>query len=112
MIMVIRSVMFATTRAMGALGLGGVILWQVAAHSGAQTGAACVHVSAPNTVVTVDGLVYHVATLWDSPIVIELRPGCHKLQAFRDGQMIDEREFTLGMGEETVLVPGDGRSVE
>jgi hypothetical protein len=107
MIMVIRSVMFATIKAMGALGLGGVILWQVAAHSGAQTCTAYMHMLGPNMVVTVDGLAYHVATPWESPIVIELRPGRHKLQAFRDGQMIDEREFTLGMGEETVLVPGD-----
>jgi hypothetical protein len=107
MIIAIRSVVFATTKAMGTLGLGGVILWQVAAHSGPQTGAACVHVSAPNTEVIVDGLAHHVETLWNSPIVVELRPGRHKLSVFHEGQVIDEREFTLGVGEEIVLVAGD-----
>jgi hypothetical protein len=107
MLVVIRSVMVATIKVVGTIGLGGVILWHVADHSGAQTSTACVHVWGPNMVVTVDGREYDAATLSDSPLVIELGPGRHKLQAFRDGQMFDEREFTLGMGEETVLVPGD-----
>jgi hypothetical protein len=103
----IRRVMLAMTKVVGALGLGGTIIWHVAAHSIVQKGLACVHVSAADVDVTVDDISYHIETLWESPIVFELGPGRHKLKMCRDGRVVDEQEFTLGMGEETVLAMGD-----
>ena len=40
----IRSMMFVIGKGIGAFGLGGVILWQVAVHIGPQNGVAYVHV--------------------------------------------------------------------
>jgi hypothetical protein len=107
MLIAIRRVMLAMTKVVGALGLGGTIIWHVGTHSSVQKGLACVHVSAPDVDVTVDDTSYHVETLWESPIVFELGPGRHKLEMSRDGRVVDEQEFTLGMGEEAVLAMGD-----
>ena len=107
MLIATRRVMLAMTKVVGALGLGGTIIWHVGAHSSVQKGLAYVHVSAPDVDVTVDDMSYHIETLWESPIVFELGPGRHKLKMCRDGRVVDDQEFTLGTGEETVLALGD-----
>ena len=96
--------MLAITKGIVWLGLGGAILWQVAIHSGTQDGVAYVHVSAPNVEIMVDEVEYRVEILWETPIVCELRPGCHTLRMTRNGRLVDEQEFTLGIGAETVLM--------
>jgi hypothetical protein len=100
----IRSMMFVIGKGIGAFGLGGVILWQVAVHIGPQNGVAYVHVSTPNVDVMVDDVAYHIETLWETPIVCELRPGHHVLRMCRSGRSLYEQEFSLGIGQEIVLV--------
>jgi hypothetical protein len=102
-----RSLMVAISKAICALGLGGVILWHVAVHSDARKGTAIVHVSAPDVDVVVDDVAYHVETMWDSPVVCQLRPGSHKLRMIRDARVVYEESFTLGAGEDRVLAAGD-----
>ena len=107
----IRGTMFLISKGIVAFGLGGVILWQVAVHIGPQNGVAYVHVSTPNVDVMIDDVPYHIETLWVTRIVCELRPGPHKLRMCRGGRMLYEQEFTLGIGQEIVLMawepPGD-----
>jgi hypothetical protein len=105
MLIPIRSVILAITKGIGSLSLGGVILWQVAVHSGFQNGIAYVHVLTPNVEILVDDVEYHVETLWETPIVCELRPGRHTLRMTQNGRVLDEQEFTLGVGQEVVLPP-------
>ena len=64
---------------------------------------AYIHVVPPAVDVTVDGQTYRVETLWDSPIVCELRPGRHLLRMLRSERVLFEQEFTLDPGEEVVL---------
>ena len=103
MLIPIRSVILAITKGIGSLGLAGVVLWQVAIHSGFQNGIAYVYVFTHHVEIIVDDVEYHVATLWETPIVCELRPGRHTLRMSQNGRVLDEQEFTLGVGEEVVL---------
>jgi hypothetical protein len=103
MLISIRSMILAIAKGIGALGLGSVILWQVAIRSGCQNCVAYVHVSTPNVEVMVDDMEYHVETLWETPLVCELRPGRHVLRMSRSGRVLYEEEFTLGKEEEIVL---------
>jgi hypothetical protein len=98
-----RTFQFATVKTFAALVLGGVFLWQVGAHSGPPNGIAYVHVTTPEVDVMVDDETYHVKTLWDSPIVCELRPGKHVLRMTRNGQTLYEEEFTVKASNEVVL---------
>jgi hypothetical protein len=110
MLITIRSVLFMIAKGMGAFGLGGLILWQVAASSGGLNGLANVHVTTANVDVTLDDVQYHVETLWDSPIVCELSPGHHMLRMLRNGQVLYEEELTLGVRQEVVLVAWEPRN--
>ena len=95
--------MLATTKALGALALGGMILWNVAQRSGFQKCLAYVHVSTTDVEVTIDDDAYHIDSLAQTPIVCELRPGQHMLQMARDGRVVFEQAFHLERGEEIVL---------
>ncbi len=101
--MTIRSLIFALGKVIGALGLGGLILWQVVIHIGPQYGIAYVHVPKPNVDVMVDDERYHIETIWDTPIVCELSPGPHVLSMSRSGRVVYEENFSLGVGQEVVL---------
>ncbi len=65
------------------LALGGAILWQVVEHCGPAKGIAYVHVVKTQVNVTVDEETYWVETLWDSPIVCELRRAATFCGCFR-----------------------------
>jgi hypothetical protein len=101
--MLIRSLLFMIVKAIGALALGCAILWQVTEHCGSLKGVAYVHVSQPQVDVTVDDETYWVETLWETPIVCELRPGRHMLRMLQSGRVLFEQEFTLDAGQEVVL---------
>jgi hypothetical protein len=90
-------------RAIAGLALAAVVLSQVAAHSGPPNGTAYVHVSSPEVEVILGGRAYQVRSLWDSPIVCELRPGTHTLKMSRNGITLHEEEFTIRAGDEVVL---------
>ncbi len=95
--------LLATIKAVGALALGGVILGNVARHSGTQKGVAYVHISEANVDVTIDDDAYHVDSLAETPIVCELAPGGHTLQMARGGRIVFEQAFRLDAGKEIVL---------
>jgi hypothetical protein len=100
----IRSMIFALCKGIGALGLGGAILWQVVIHIGPQHGIAYVHVSTRNVDVMIDDEKYHIETLWESPITLEQSPGAHVLRMSRRGQLLYEENFSLGVGQDIVLI--------
>jgi hypothetical protein len=100
---IIRSTIVALLKGIGAFGLSGLILWQVVIHIGPQYGIAYVHVPKPNVDVMVDDANYHIDTVWDTPIVCELSPGAHILRMRRDGRVVYEENFSLGVGQEIVL---------
>src|SRR5438105_3831655 len=106
--MVIQTLCVALARRVGALVLGGIILWQVAEHSGLQRGRAIVHVSRPKADVLVDEARYAVETLWETPIVCDLRPGRHTVRMLRSGRIVYEEPFTIAAGEELILSAWDG----
>ena len=103
MLILIRSFLLATTKAVVGLALGSAILWQVAMHSGPPNGTAYIHVASDQVDVIVDKTTFHVASRWALPIVCELRPGKHTLQMTRNGKMLYEEEFSLNAGGEVVL---------
>ena len=72
-----------------------------------QNCVAYVHLSTPNVDVLVDDVEYHVETLWETPIVCKRAPGTHMLRMRRSGRVLYEQEFTLGIGQEIVLVAWD-----
>ena len=106
--MLIQTLCMAFARRVGALLLGGVILWQVSVHCGATQGRAIVHVSTPKVEVAVDGARYRIETLWDTPIVCDLRPGRHTVRMFQSGRVAYEEEFTVAAGQEVILTAWDG----
>jgi hypothetical protein len=106
--MLIQTFAFSMARRVGALLLGGIILWQVVDRCGATRGQAIVHVSMPQVEVRIDDQAYWVETLWATPIVCELRPGHHRLRMLRSGRVLYEEEFTLAAGEERILAAWDG----
>jgi hypothetical protein len=106
--MIIPSLCVSITRWVGAFLLGGVILWQVAEHSGPSAGRAIVHVVTPRVDLTVDETTYQVESIWMSPIVCELRPGRHTVRMFREGRLLYEEDFLLKAGEEMILTAWDG----
>jgi hypothetical protein len=112
--MLIQSFFLSMAKPVVGVVLGGVILWQVAEHSGSRHGRAIVHVSMPGVEVTVDNAPYWVESLTETPIVCELTPGRHLVQMHRDGLVLYREEFTVICGEEIILAAwdgyGDGRS--
>ncbi|HZW30868.1 MAG TPA: hypothetical protein VFF52_09195 [Isosphaeraceae bacterium] len=104
----IRILLVRALRETGSLALGGTILGLVAHHCGPQEGVADIHVSTPGTDVTVDDAEYHVATLWETPIVCDLSPGPHLLRMCRGGRVVFEQEFWLAPGQEVVLSDWEG----
>jgi hypothetical protein len=99
----IRSVVFGMVKGVGALALGGAILWQVTEHCGPANGIAYVHVAKSKVNVTVDDQTYWVEKQWEPPIVCELRPGRHVLRMLESGRVLFEQEFALEPGQELVL---------
>jgi WD40 repeat protein len=107
-VMMIQTVCLALAKRIGAVALGSVILWQVSVHSGASKGRAIVHVATPAVEITVDDARYWIETLWDTPIVCDLRPGCHRVRMVRDARVVYEEEFTIAAGQELILSAWDG----
>ena len=103
MLTLIRSRVFGMVKGVGAFVLGGAILWQVLEHCGPSKGIAYVHVAKPQVNVMVDDERYWVESLWETPIVCELRPGRHMLRMLQSGRVVFEQEFTLEPGREVVL---------
>jgi hypothetical protein len=58
----------------------------------------------PNFEVTIDDIEYHIASLYDCPLVCDLQPGRHMLRMLRSGQVLYEEAFTLSCDEEVVLI--------
>ena len=106
--MLIQTLCVALAKRVGALLLGGVILWQVSVHSGPTKGQAVVHVSVPKVEVTVDQARHWIETLWDTPIVCDLHPGRHTVRMYRSGRVVYEEEFTIAAGQELILTAWDG----
>ena len=106
--MLIRSISFSTAQWVGSLLFGSVILWQIADHSGSTKGRAIVHVVESGVEVKVNDARYWVETLWESPVIFELTPGRHTARMNRAGRVVYHEEFTLGRGEEIILMACDG----
>jgi hypothetical protein len=106
--MLIQAYGLALVRRVGALLLGGVILWQIAEHCRSTNGQVIVHVAMPQVHVAVDDATYWVENLWESPIVCDLRPGRHRVRMLRNGRVLYQEEFTLAAGEERILTAWDG----
>jgi hypothetical protein len=85
-----------------------MILWQVAERSGPTSGQVIIHVTVPRVHVAVDGAMYWVESMWESPIVGELRPGRHQVRMLQNGRVLYQEEITLAAGEELILTAWDG----
>jgi hypothetical protein len=105
--MSIQRLSVALIKRLGAAMLGGLVLWQVAGHSGPGTGQAIVHVAMPKVEITVGDETYWVETAWERPIVCELRPGRHTIRMVRSGRILYAEEFTIAVGQELVLIAWD-----
>jgi hypothetical protein len=106
--MALRTAACAIGKPVRAVLLGGVILWQVAEHSGSSMGRAIVHVSTIPADLVVDRVVYRVEDLGRTPIVCEVRPGRHSARLIRDGRVLYQEEFLVRAGEEVILAAWDG----
>jgi hypothetical protein len=99
-----RSLLWAISKAVGAILLGGAVLWQVALYCGPPNATVCVHVAQGYGDLTIDDATYHVRTMWETPVVRELQPGRHVLRMSRDERQVFEQVFSIAPGEELVLV--------
>src|SRR5271166_2706242 len=106
--MLSQTVGYALAKRVGALILGTVVLWPVAKHEDRSNGRAIVHVSAAPVDVTVDDAVYPIESLYQTPVVCELGPGCHVARMLRDGLVLYEEEFTITAGQDVILSAWDG----
>lgn len=102
------SVVYAIGKPLGALLLGGVILWRVTLVAGPPKGRAIVHVSTTAVEIVVDDDVHRVRGFEETPIVCELRPGRHVVQMIKDGRVLYREAFGVAAGEEVVLTAWDG----
>ncbi len=105
-----QSKILGATQGLAMLILAGGILGFVVKHAADHKGIAYVHVSTPGVDVMIDDSSYYVETLESTPIVHELGAGAHSLRMLRDGVVLYEQEFTLGLGEEIVLTAWETRS--
>jgi len=102
----------AVAKRLGAVGLALVIFWHVAQHAGLQRrGTAIVHVAQLNVVIAIDGQVYPVDSMAETPLVCELGPGEHVLAMSRGGRLVYQESFTIEPGGELILSAYDPRSV-
>jgi hypothetical protein len=104
-----RSILWGIFKTVGALLLGGAVLWEVTLHSGPPNGKVYVHVPQGNGDLMIDDEMYHVRTLWETPVVCVLQPGHHALRLSRDGQPVFEQQFSIDSGEELVLTASEDR---
>jgi hypothetical protein len=107
--MVIKGLLAVAAKCLGACGLGGWLLWQVAGRAGPQASEVVVHVTEAPVVVTKDGRSYPVATWRDSPITCELPMGWHELRMWRGAQPVYQEAFRVRPGENVVLTARDPR---
>jgi hypothetical protein len=91
----------------GALLLGGAVLWEVALHCGPPNGKVYVHVTQGYGDLMIDDAMYHVRTMWETPVVCELQPGSHALRMSRDGRQVCTQVFSIDAGEELVLTAAE-----
>jgi hypothetical protein len=105
--MVINGLLAVADKCLGACGLSGLLLWQVAGRAGTQTSEVVVHVTESPVVVTIDGRSYPVATWRDSPIACELPMGWHELRMRRGAQLVYQEAFLVRPGENVVLTARD-----
>jgi hypothetical protein len=105
--MIIKGILAAVAKGLGACVLSGWLLWQVVERSGPQVSAVVVHVTASPAVVMIDGRSYQVATWRDSPIVCQLRRGWHELRMWRGERLVYREKFRVRPGEDAVLTAWD-----
>jgi hypothetical protein len=106
--MVLRTVACIIGKPVGAVMLGGVILWHVADRAVGSKGQAIVHVSTLPADLVVDQAVYRVVDWGKTPIVCDLRAGRHSARLIKDGRVVYQEEFLLRGGEEVILNAWDG----
>jgi hypothetical protein len=107
--MVIKGLLAAVAKGLGACVLSGWLLWQIAEHAGPQTSEVVVHVTESPVVVTIDGRSYPVATWRDSPVVCELCMGWHELRMWRGDRLVYQETFRVRPRENVVLTAWDPR---
>jgi hypothetical protein len=100
----------AFVKGVGAVCLGSLVLWQVAQHSGATRGTAIVHVFESHVVVSLDDRDYPVNTVYESPLLCEVRAGRHVLKLKRGDRVVYNEEFSVEAGQEVVLTAWDPAS--
>jgi hypothetical protein len=105
--MLVQTLCLSLIRRVGAFLLGGVVLWQVAEHAGPSKGRAIIHVTNPRADLTVDDAKFSVESLFETPIVCELRPGHHTLRMLRGARVVYQEEFAITAGEDVILTAWD-----
>jgi hypothetical protein len=106
--MVLKTAACILAKPVGAVMLGGVILWHVADRAVGSRAQAIVHVSTLPADLVVDQAVYRVVDRGKTPIVCDLRPGRHSARLIKDGRVVYQEEFLLRGGEEVILNAWDG----
>jgi hypothetical protein len=102
-----RSILWGIFKTVGALLLGGTVLWGVALHSGPPNAKVYVHVAQGYGDLMIDDAMYHVRTMWESPVVCELEPGRHVFRMSREGRLVCAQAFSIGAGEELMLTASE-----
>jgi hypothetical protein len=106
--MLLRTAACIIGKPVGAVLLGGVILWHVADRAVGSKGQAIVHVSTLPADLVVDQAVVRVVDWGRTPVVFELRPGRHSARLIKDGRVVYQEEFLLRAGEEVILMAWEG----
>ena len=110
--LIIQTAVYTLGKRVGSFLLGGVVLWQVAEHTGPSHGQAIIHISNQHLDVTIDRDAYRIEHPSESPIVCALRPGHHTVRLSREGKDLYQEEFVVTAGEDTVLAVCEPRAAD
>jgi hypothetical protein len=105
--MFIRLSLIELGRRLGAVVLGGTLIWQVIERTGPRNCEAVVHFAEPGLIVLVDGWRCEEGADLSAPVAWPLRPGAHRLQVAKEGKVVLEEDFSLEPGGQTVLIAHD-----
>ena len=105
--MLTRMVLIEASRRIGAMFLGGALLWQAAENVCQGEGEVVVHVAEIGAVVSIDGRDCPFDLAPGEPICRTLRPGRHTLAMRRGDRVVFEESFTLDPGGHVVLTARD-----
>ena len=102
-----KSLLTGLAKCLGALLLALVVLWPTVKDVGTEDSEVVVQVMEKHVQILIDDQIYWVDEENERPIVCQIQPGRHVMRVLRQGNLIQEVEFSLQPGQQGVLTAWD-----